>query len=91
MDERWQAAGRADWRPWLMLRMMNRLGLTVSDASQARLGVPLSRVSRTCLSCNHASECEAWLSHANVAYAADAPGFCPNAKLFRQLRSSTPE
>ena len=82
MGERRQFVGPADRRPRLMSRMMSRLGITVSDSSQA-IG--------TCRSCSHACECEAWLSDANVAYAAEAPSFCPNAKLFRQLRSSATE
>jgi len=89
MDGRWKPVGQAVRRAWLMSRMMNRLGVPVIDASQASLGVPLRQVGRTCQSCNHADECEAWLSASNTAYAADAPDFCPNARLFRQLRSST--
>ena len=89
MDERWQSMDQADRRAWLMARMMTRLGVTVVDASPKGLVIPLRWVCRTCMSCNHADECEAWLSHSNVAYAADAPDFCPNARLFRQLRSST--
>ena len=91
MDERWHALGRADRQARLMSRMMNRLGVTPDDASQASLGVPLGSISRTCQSCNHAGECEAWLSESNLAYAADAPGFCPNAETFRLLRSQTPD
>jgi hypothetical protein len=67
--------------------MMNRLGVTLSDLSEADVGAPLTSAVRTCQSCTHSSECEAWLSHGNVSYAADAPGFCPNATLFRRLRS----
>jgi hypothetical protein len=87
MGKRWEFVGPADRRIWLMSRMVNRLGVTLGDLSQANPDFPLNSAIRTCLACTHANECEAWLSHANLAYAADAPGFCPNAKLFRQLRS----
>lgn len=89
MNEQWQTAGLAGRQAWLMARMINRLGLTIADSCRTAPGVPLRWVSRTCVSCTHASECEAWLSYSNVAYAADAPEFCPNARVFRQLRAST--
>jgi hypothetical protein len=89
MDERWQSMEQADRRAWLMARMMRRLGVTVAGASQASLRIALRWACRTCMSCKHTSECEAWLSHSNTASAADAPEFCPNARLFRRLRAST--
>ena len=91
MYERWLSVEPVDRRAWLMSRMLNRLGVTLGDLSQANLGVPLSSAIRTCHSCTRANECEAWLSDSNVACVADAPCFCPNARLFRQLRSSMPQ
>ncbi len=72
-----------------MSRMMDRLNVTATDAPEVQLGFPFREARRTCLSCDHVDECEAWLSLSNAAYAADAPSFCPNARLFQQLRSAT--
>jgi hypothetical protein len=74
---------RADRQAWLMGRMMDRLGLTVVETTRANLGIRMYSACRTCMSCRHADECEAWLSASDKTYVADAPAFCPNASFFR--------
>jgi hypothetical protein len=87
MEKPGHIRGLADRRAWLMARMMNRLGVTLADATQADLSVLTRVASHACMRCTHAAQCEAWLSHSNTAFAADAPDFCPNARIFRRLRA----
>ena len=84
MKEQSRMSVQAERQAWLMDRMMDRLGLTAEPVS-ASLDFYKRWAYRTCWSCTHSSECEAWLSHSDKAYVADAPDFCPNASYFRGL------
>jgi hypothetical protein len=81
-----RAMQRADRQASLMSRMLNRLGLTIPEAAQFELGIPMRSACRNCMLCRHAAACEAWLSVFPHSCVTKTPDFCPNAQLFDRLR-----
>jgi hypothetical protein len=75
---------RADRQSVLMRRMFDRLGIDLPRAARHLLGIELASVSRTCMSCRHGPECEAWL--AGDGRKDDRYAFCPNAGALDRIR-----
>jgi hypothetical protein len=76
---------RADRQSDLMRRMFDRLGIDLARAAPHLLGIELASVSRTCMSCRHGTECEAWLG--GNGREGDRYAFCPNAAALDRIRN----
>jgi hypothetical protein len=68
-----------------MAEMMNKLGM--DTAALARSPVGFTSAVSACQSCFAEEVCHDWLARASKPLA-QAPEFCPNAKLFAQVRST---
>lgn len=68
----------------LMSRMMDRSGLDMVECCRTSTEATIHRAARTCLACPSTDECRRWL--ADPVNAQGPAEFCPNRRLFRELR-----
>ncbi|MCB1511800.1 MAG: hypothetical protein KDJ36_12935 [Hyphomicrobiaceae bacterium] len=81
---RWPMFRRVWRRAELLDRMIAALSLSTSKAVRLDHGEACAIAAATCLECNKAAECRAWL--ANMRDQTAAPDFCPNRVFFSRCQ-----
>ena len=83
---RWWMTRRVERQATRMHEMMSRLNVDGAALARAHQGDLYAQARTRCLTCGTSDKCLRWLESSPPPR--DAPGFCPNLRLFEQYRKS---
>jgi hypothetical protein len=87
---RWWMTRRVERRATRMHEVMERLDVDGAALARVDRGQVYAQARTRCLTCGTSDQCLRWLD-SQAPLRDQAPGFCPNQRLFEAFRRNTPK